>query len=208
MSEQATQTPQTPQTPQVNPQEIRPGEAETYVTDPARAEALAYASKEQEEAYVEHSANAKYYGRRMEGTSDWRVGEFRNETDLAQQARKEADKLASSRADAYDRGVGLEITGLTPKQQQTAGDLMNRIKKTQVKEKWTDQDLRHTFDLEAMGKKVPFARFVGETGVHAVAQFRANRAVKATTKQYEQNAPAYQEQAQIDAANDGVEVKR
>jgi hypothetical protein len=101
-----------------------------------------------------------------------------------------------------------EQVGLTVEQQQVAADLISRVSRTQASSEGASRDLQHTHELEDMGKKVPMARLVGQAGMNAAMQFRANKAVKAAKGHYEQNTTAYQEQAVIDAAEDGVEINR
>lgn len=97
------------QAPQSNPQERRPEEPDTYVTDPAKAEVMAYASKGQEEQVVDHRNQALEAASNI-GNDQWRskgnygaTGEAERQAQAAEQARQEADKHAQGAADVYDR---------------------------------------------------------------------------------------------------------
>jgi len=103
MSEQITQ---------VSPQQRRQEEPDTYVTDPAKAEVMAYASKEQEEAFVEHSSEAEAAGHNMQMPGDSDARRFGREIRLANEAREKADNQASIAGDAYDKGYEVELNPL------------------------------------------------------------------------------------------------
>lgn len=101
------------QAPQPNPQEVRPEEPDTYVTDPVKAEVMAYASKGQEERVVEHRAKAlEAVSHLGEGDpTKWRSPDnnygpadaAERAAQSAEQARLAADKHAQAASDVYDR---------------------------------------------------------------------------------------------------------
>jgi hypothetical protein len=89
---------------QVNPQELHLGEPDTYVSDPVKAEVMAYASKAQEEAFIGHTSLAAIYANGVTGPADWRrigLGIYQKE---AGEARKDADIQAEIAGIAYDKG--------------------------------------------------------------------------------------------------------
>ena len=98
------------QAPQSNEKLVRSEEPDTYVSDPAKAEVMAYASKGKEEEVVSERNAALAAASSIGSGSFYDQGRIlhpetaaNRHAELAEQARQEADEQAQSAANIYDR---------------------------------------------------------------------------------------------------------